>query len=394
MTVHLSSDQTARLIATRRDLHQHPELAHQERRTAALVATRLRELGFDEVRTEVGQTGVVGLLRGGQPGKTLLLRADMDGLPLIEHDRGQPYRSTIEGAHHACGHDGHVAILLMVAEILAGVRDRLAGQITFVFQPAEERVNGARGMIDEGALTPAPDGCFGLHLWNDLEVGRVDARSGPAYASADAFLIVLSAPGGHAAMPHQTPDPIVAAAHLVVALQSVMSRRISPFEPAVLTIGSIHGGTAPNIIPSRAELQGTLRAFDPALRDQLLERIGEVMEAVASITGVRAEMTLTDSCPATINNGPMAELVRGVAARVLGPENVSQRVQTTGSEDMSLFLNAVPGCFFFVGSGNRERQLASPHHSPTFDFDEAALEVGVTMLVHCALEFLGNNEVL
>lgn len=392
MIIALTPEQHERLIATRRDLHQHPELAHQERRTASLVAARLRELGLDDVRTGVGQTGVVGVLRGGRPGKTVLLRADMDGLPLTEQDRGQPYRSTYEGAHHACGHDGHVAILLMVAEILAARRDALAGQVTFAFQPAEERVDGARGMIADGALDPKPDACFGLHLWNDLRAGHIDARSGPIYASADAFTVAITAPGGHAAMPHQTPDPVLAAAELVVGLQTLVSREVPPMEPAVLTIGSIHGGTAPNIIPTRVELQGTLRVFDPVLRDRLVERLSERVQSLASTYGVSAHIKMTDSCPATINNGPMAELVRRVGARVLGSENVSQSARTTGSEDMSLFLNAVPGCFFFVGSGNPERDLASPHHSPTFDFDEAALEVGVTVLAHTALEFLESGE--
>lgn len=392
MTVALTAEQHERLIATRRDLHQHPELAHQEKRTASLVAARLRELGLDEVRTDIGQTGVLGLLRGGQPGKRVLLRADMDGLPLTEHDRGQPYRSTYDGAHHACGHDGHVAILLMVAEILAARRATLPGQVTFAFQPAEERVDGAHGMIADGALDPKPDACFGLHLWNDLRVGQIDARSGPVYASADAFAITITAAGGHAAMPHQTPDPILAAAELIVGLQSLVSRHAPPLEPAVLTIGSMHGGSAPNIIPSGVELQGTLRVFDPALRDRLIGRLSERVRSLESTSGVGARIKMTDSCPATINNGPMAELVRRVGARVVGSENVSQSARTTGSEDMSLFLNAVPGCFFFVGSGNPERDLASPHHSPTFDFDEAALDVGVKMLAHTALEFLGDGE--
>ncbi|GAC1316579.1 MAG: amidohydrolase [Chloroflexota bacterium] len=392
MTIALTPEQHERLIATRRDFHQHPELAHQERRTASIVASRLRELGLDEVRTEVGQTGVLGVLRGIGPGKTVLLRADMDGLPLTEQDRGQPYRSTYEGAHHACGHDGHVAILLMVAEVLVGRRDTLAGQVSFAFQPAEERVDGARGMIAEGALDPRPDACFGLHLWNDLRAGHIDARSGPVYASADAFAISLTAAGGHAAMPHQTPDPIVAAAELIVGLQSLVSREVPPMEPAVLTIGSIHGGTAHNIIPNRVDLQGTLRVFDPAVRERLVERLMERVASLESTSGVGAEIKMTDTCPATINNGPMTELVRSVGARLLGRENVSQSVRTTGSEDMSLFLNAVPGCFFFVGSGNPERDLTSPHHSPTFDFDEAALEVGVNVLAQTTLEFLEGRE--
>jgi amidohydrolase len=376
------------MVEVRRDLHRHPELAHQERRTAGIVANRLRELGLDEVRTEIGQTGVVGILTGSKPGRTVLLRADMDALPLTEHDRGQPYRSAYDGAHHACGHDGHVAILLTVAEVLAARRAELSGTVSFVFQPAEERVGGAQGMIADGALEPRPDGCFGLHLWTELETGQVDARPGPVYASADAFAITLSGAGGHGGMPDQTSDPVVASAQLIVALQTLVSRESPPLEPAALTIGSIHGGSAPNIIPTRVDLQGTLRVFNPALRTRLTGRMRELVEGIATVFRVEAELRMTDCCPATINNSDMAMLVKRVAERVVGEARISAKTRTTGAEDMSLFLNEVPGCFFFVGAANRSRGLVSPHHSPTFDFDERALDVGVEMLTSVALEFL------
>jgi amidohydrolase len=384
----LTAEQGERLIELRRDFHRHPELAHQEHRTAAIVADRLRSLGLDEVRTGVGQTGVLGVLHGARAGRTVMLRADMDGLPLTEADRGQPYRSTELGAHHACGHDGHTAILLTVAELLAARRGELPGTVMFVFQPAEERVDGAAGMLKDGVFELRPDACFGLHLWNELEVGRVDARDGPVYASSDAFVITLSGPGGHAAMPHQAADPVSASAQLIVALQTLVSRESPPLEPTVLTIGSIHGGTAPNIIPARVEMHGTLRVFEPALRERLLSRMRAIVSGIASMFGLEAEVRMTDACPATINDAEMAELVRGVGGRVLGQHNVLGVTRTTGSEDMSLFLNEVPGCFFFVGSANAERGLLSPHHSPTFDFDERALEVGVQMLTNVAVDFL------
>ena len=284
----LTAEQRERLIELRRDFHRHPELAHQEHRTAGIVAEHLRRLGLDEVRTGVGQTGVVGVLKGGRPGRTVMLRADMDALPLTEADRGQAYQSVNQGTHHACGHDGHTAILLTTAELLVARRREVPGTVTFVFQPAEERVGGAEGMIADGALEPRPDACFGLHLWNDLEVGRVDARAGPVYASSDAFDITLSGPGGHGAMPHQVPDPVVASAQLIVALQTLVSRDSPPMEPAVLTIGSIHGGTAPNIIPTRVELQGTLRVFDPAVRERLLARAREQVSCIAAAFRVEA----------------------------------------------------------------------------------------------------------
>jgi amidohydrolase len=384
----LSADQRERLIELRRDFHRHPELAHQEQRTAAIAAERLRALGLDDVRVGIGQTGVVGVLRGGRPGRTVLLRADMDALPLMEADRGHLYRSENTGVHHACGHDGHVAILLMTAEVLAARRQDIPGTVTFVFQPAEERVGGAEGMLEDGALEPRPDACFGLHLWNDIEVGNVDARVGPVYASSDAFRISFGGPGGHAAMPHQASDPVVASAQLIVALQTLVSRESPPLEPAVITIGSIHGGTAPNIIPTRVELQGTLRVFDPGLRERLVQRIHDLTRGIAATFRLVGEVHMIESSPACINAEGMAQLVQGVATRVVGAEHVASQTRTAAADDMALFLQAVPGCYFFVGSGNAARGLASPHHSPTFDFDERALEVGVQMLTGTALEFL------
>jgi len=388
----LNAAQRQYMVDLRRDFHRHPEIAHKERRTARIIAERLAEIGLDEVRTEVGQTGVVGVLKGGAPGKTVLLRADIDALPLIEADRGQPYRSEVEGMHHACGHDGHVAILLTAADVLAQRRKELPGNVVFAFQPAEERVGGADGMIREGALEPRPDACFGLHLWNDLPVGQVDVRPGPIFASADAFSISLTSSGGHAAMPHQTTDPVLAAAQLIVALQTLVSRESPPLEPAVLTIGSIHGGTAPNIIPERVDLQGTLRVFDPTLRERLLVRMRELLDGIATTFRVGAKLQMTDCCPACINDEAMAQLVTKTASRAIGAENVLNRTRTMGADDMSLFLNAVPGCYVFVGSANAERGLNSPHHSPTFDFDEGALDVGLAVLVSAALAYLHGED--
>jgi amidohydrolase len=384
----LTSEQREQLVALRRDFHRHPELAHQEHRTATVVAEHLRALRLDEVRTEVGQTGVVGLLNGERPGKRVMLRADIDALPLTESDHGQTYRSTRDGVHHACGHDGHTAILLTVAELLAAQRADLPGAVTFVFQPAEERVGGALGMLHGGALDPRPDACFGLHLWNELPVGQIDVRPGPIFASADAFVVELCGPGGHAAMPHQVSDPVVASAELIVALQTLVSRESPPLEPAVLTFGSIHGGSAPNIIPTRVELQGTLRVFEPDLRDHLLTRLKEVTASIAGTFRVESQIRMTEACPACINDVNMADLVRRVAQGVVGPDSVTDGQRTMGADDMSVFLDEVPGCYFFVGASNAARGLSSPHHSPTFDFDERALEIGVQTLTNAALEFL------
>lgn len=384
----VTADLTGQLIALRRDFHREPEIAHQEHRTAGAVAERLRQLALDEVRTAVGGTGVVGVLRGGRPGRTVLLRADIDALPLTEEDRGQPYRSRRDGVHHACGHDGHTAILLTVAEILASRRSELPGTVSLVFQPAEERVGGAEGMIRDGVLEPRPDACFGLHLWNGLPVGTVDVRDGAVYANADAFAIALTSRGGHGGMPDQTTDPIVAAAYLVTALQTLVSRETSPFESAALTIGSIHGGTASNIIPSRVELQGTVRTLDDDHRQRLLQRIGALVDGVGSLMRVGAEMQLTDGCPACVNDPAMSALVRRTAARVLGGAAVSASTRTCGADDMSFFLRATPGCYFLVGSANSARGLDSPHHSPAFDFDERALGIGAELLAQVALDYL------
>jgi amidohydrolase len=383
----LTAELRDEMVALRRDFHQHPETAFEERRTADIVAQRLQRLGLP-VRTGLARTGVVGLLEGGSPGKTVLLRADMDALPLTEADRGQPYRSQNSGTHHACGHDGHTAILLTVAEMLAHQRQDIPGRVLFIFQPAEERVGGATGMIQDGALDPRPDASFGLHLWNEMPVGTIDARAGPIYANADAFAVGLAAPGGHAALPHQTSDPIAAAAYLVTMLQTLVSRETPPLEPAVLTIGSIHGGTAPNIIPSRVELQGTLRTFDAKVRTRLMSRLQEMVDTLARLYQVVPTFTHLEECPAVVNDADKAELVRRVASEVIGEDQVFSQTRTGGAEDMSFFLEEAPGCFFFVGSANSERGLDSPHHSPTFDFDERALEIGAEVLSRVAVSYL------
>jgi amidohydrolase len=385
----LEKEQRETLIALRRDFHMYPEIAHHEFRTAGVVAERLRTLGLDEVRTGVGTTGVVGTLRGGLPGPTVLLRADMGALPLQEEDRGQPYRSRNEGAHHACGHDGHMAILLTVAETLKTRQALLPGTVRFVFQPAEETVGGAEGMLRDGALgDPPAEACFALHLWNHLRVGEVDVRPGPVFASADAFTIRLDGRGGHGAMPHQTADPIVAASYLVTALQTLVSREVSPFAPAIVTIGSIHGGTAPNIIPSRVEMRGTLRAFDTSIREHLMERLDDLVREISHTFRLEGMLAFDPGGPACVNDSDMAALVQATAKRLFGESAVTSRVQTAGADDMSLFLQAVPGCYFLVGSANPEVGLDAPHHCPAFDIDERALEVGAKLMTQVALDFL------
>ncbi len=376
------------LIETRRDMHQYPELAMEETRTAGIIADRLRASGL-EVRTGIGKTGVVGVLRGSQPGKTLAIRADIDGLPVLEAT-DLPFKSKVPGKMHACGHDGHIAIGLSVADILAKHRDELRGNVTFLFQPAEERIGGAEPMIADGALkNPDVDGVFALHLWNGLPVGQVGVRAGATFASADSFTLRVRGSGGHGAMPHQSVDPILVSSQIVVALQPLISREISPFNPAVVTIGSIHGGTAMNIIPDEVVLHGTFRAFAKEDREQLAHRIQELAQHVAAGLRASVEIEIERGCPPCISDPEMARLVQKAASEAVGEQNVRDDQLTTGSDDMALFLDAVPGCYFVVGTQNKATGCDAPHHSARFKIDEASLPVGAEVMVRAALEYLG-----
>ena len=378
------------MVALRRDLHEHPELAFEEVRTSGIVAQRLRALGL-EVQTGVARTGVVGLLRGGASkagAKTIAIRADMDALPIHEQN-DIDYRSTIDGKMHACGHDGHTSIALAVADILSKRRDELTGNVKFVFQPAEEMIGGAEPMIEEGAMEGV-DGIIGLHLISDYPVGRVGVRSGSIFASADKFVVTIKGKGGHAAMPEASVDPIVIAAYIITALQTLISRETSPFSPAVITIGRVIAGTAFNIIPETAELQGTMRAFSKEHREKLVRRITEVASGVASAMGATCDINFIDGCPPCVNDAAMTEVVHKAAVESVGDGKVDDGdvVLTTGSDDMACFLKAVPGCYFIVGANNPAKGADYPHHHPHFNVDEDAMPVGVEVLTRAALEFL------
>jgi amidohydrolase len=378
------------LVAMRRDLHQHPELAFEEVRTSGIVAQHLRTLGL-EVQSGIAKTGVVGLLRGGasKPGaKTIAIRADMDALPIHELNEID-YRSTIDGKMHACGHDGHTSILLAVADILSNRRAELSGNVKFVFQPAEESIAGAEPMVKEGAMQDV-DGIIGLHLMSDYPLGRVGVRAGAFFASADRFMLTVKGKGGHAAMPEATIDPIVIAAYIVTALQTLISRETSPFSPAVITIGKIQAGTAFNIIPETAEMQGTMRAFSAKHRDKLMRRIGELATGVATSMGGSCHLEIINGCPPCVNDPGMTEVVRKAALAAVGEKEVddSEAVMNTGSDDMACFLEAVPGCYFIVGSKNEEKGATYPHHHPRFNIDEDALPIGVEVLARAALDYL------
>ncbi len=376
------------IIAMRRDLHAHPELAFQERRTAGIVAQRLNELGY-EVQTGVGETGVVGVMEGARAGHTLLLRFDMDALP-IQEMVDVPFRSRNDGVMHACGHDAHTAIGLGVAEMLAAWRDEWGGAVKFVFQPAEEIVAGARAMIRDGALEhPRPDRALSMHIFSTLPTGVVSLADGPTMAGSGAFTVTVRGRGAHGAMPHQGADPIVGAAHIITALQSIVSRNVNPMEQGVVTVGYVRGGTAPNIIPDAVEFGGTTRAFSEAVGRLLNERIQEIAAHTARALGLEASVAISDAAtPPLVNDPAMAEIVRRNARRLVGAEHVDTQFRLMGAEDAAFFLQAVPGAFVFVGAGNPARGISEPHHSPRFQIDEDALPLAMALLTASAIDML------
>ncbi|MGD1995908.1 MAG: amidohydrolase [Anaerolineae bacterium] len=376
-----------RLIAWRRDFHMHPELAFEERRTSGIVAEHLERLEY-RVRSGVAKTGVIGVLDGERPGPVVMLRFDMDALPVTE-ETGAEYASQVSGRMHACGHDGHVAMGMGLAELIAGLREEMAGTIKLVFQPAEEGGDGARAMVREGVLEdPAPDFFLAAHIWIEKPVGTVDVSPGAVMAAAEKFTCTIRGEGGHGAVPHRAVDPITAAAQVVTALQTVVGRNVSPLDAAVVSVGSIHGGDAFNVIPSQVDMSGTIRTFQPAIRELVLRRVREVIEGVTSACGASAELTFMSLTPPVINDVQVAEVVQQGAEAILGTENVTSGERTMGSEDAAFFLQDVPGCYFFVGGANPEEGLTAPHHNPRFDFDEEALVLGVALLAHAVAHYL------
>ncbi len=378
------------LIAWRRDFHQHPELGFKEFRTSGIVAKHLTTLGI-EVQTGVGQTGVLGLLEGTRPCPVVMLRFDMDALPIKELNQTD-YASQEAGVMHACGHDAHTAIGMGIAQLLAQHRAELAGTIKLVFQPGEEGCGGALAMLADGVLeNPRPDVALGLHVWNDQPLGLVAAGAGGVMAAADIFSIKVQGKGGHGAQPHLCVDAVLIASQVVVALQSVVARHVDPRQTAVATVGSMHAGTAFNIIADTAELTGTIRTFDAATRDSLIQRMTEVVEHTARALGGSATLEVKRISPATVNAASAAHIVRETAGEMLGAEHVTGDQFTMTAEDMSEFLNRVPGCFFFIGSANAEKGLNAPHHNPRFDIDEEVLPLGVAVLTGAALRYLSNK---
>lgn len=374
------------MVRLRRDFHRHPELGFQETRTSGIVAERLEQLGL-EVQRGVGQTGVVGLLEGAKEGPTVMLRFDMDALP-IQEESELPYGSQNPGVMHACGHDAHTSMGLSLAEIWSRHQEQVTGTLKFVFQPAEEGLGGAFAMIADGVLEkPKPDVAFAMHVWNASPVGKVRVVTGPCMASSSVFTLTIQGKGGHGAAPHLATDPILAAAHIVAALQSIVSRNINPQDSVVVSIGQFSAGTTFNVIPDRAELKGTVRSYNEQLHRQIYRRVLEMATEMARAFSCKANMETVAIVPA-VNNAPEpTSVVREAATRIMGAENVVSR-RTMASEDMGFVLDEIPGCYFFVGASNKEKGLTAPHHHPKFDFDERAMVSGVAIMAEAVAAYV------
>lgn len=374
-------------IGIRRDLHAHPELGFEEVRTARIIAAELRKYGCQVVEN-VGKTGVVGILTGEQPGPVIMLRFDMDALPIVEETRAD-YSSQTTGVMHACGHDGHVAIGLLTARLLQQHKSAVHGTVKLVFQPAEEGLGGAAAMIADGVLeNPKPDATLGLHLWNDHPVNWAAVTPGPFMAGADLFKIRITGKGGHGAIPDETIDPLLAGTQVVTALQSIVSRNVSPFEFAVVSVTKFQAGTSFNIIPGDAELLGTVRTFKPNIRARVLQRMEEIVKSVNRGMGCNSEIEIFDVTPPVINADRPAQVVRDAIREMMPEMTIDSTFQSSASEDMALFLRQIPGCFFFIGSGPADSEKRFGHHHPMFDIDERALPIGAAIMARAAIDLL------
>jgi amidohydrolase len=372
------------LITHRRELHASPELSFKEDETARYIAERLDALGVDKLQRGVGGTGVVAEIRGERPGRSVMVRADMDGLPLTE-TADVPFRSTRVGVMHACGHDLHMAIALELARWLAGRRHELPGMVRFAFQPAEEQAGGAKAMIDAGVLDGI-DRVIGLHVWSQLPTGQVAVPPGVVMAGADMFTLIIRGRSGHGAQPNLTIDAVVIAAQIVTALQTLVSRETSPVAPVVITLGSVHGGTAANIVAGEVVIQGTLRTFDAELRRHLLARIAQVAEGIAGTMRGSSEFRHDSGTPPTINDLSIARLVSEAATSVVGKEAVVLMEPLMVGEDFAYFLEARPGCFFLVGGAPEGPPVV--HHTPEFRIDERCLPIGFQVMSAAVLRLL------
>lgn len=370
----------------RRDFHANPELGFEEVRTAGIVAAELNQLGL-EVAIGVAQTGVVALIEGSRPGPVVLCRFDMDALPIVEENT-LDYVSMNPGVMHACGHDGHTAMGLTVAKLLHAHREEFAGTVKLVFQPAEEGLGGAEGMVIDGVLKdPRPDYSLAMHLWNNLPLGKIGISPGPVMAGSEMFTIRIIGKGGHGAQPHTTKDPVLAAAQIITALQSVVARNVDPLNSAVVSVTAFHGGDVFNIIPEEVELRGTIRSYLPEIRTLLINRVDQIVHGIAESMGCEAEAQIVNYTPAVINDPDVTANVMETAGALFDEETlVAER--TMSSEDFAYMMLDIPGCFFFIGSQNSEKGLDYNHHNPRFNFDEDALPRGVALMAAAVADLL------
>ncbi|PTM59906.1 M20 metallopeptidase family protein [Desmospora activa] len=377
------------MVRWRRDFHQYPELSFQEERTAKIVADWLKQCGL-QVRTGVGGNGVVAVLEGGSTGPTIALRADMDALPIYD-EKSCAYRSQVPGVMHACGHDAHTATLMGVASLLAEKRKEIAGRVVFIFQHAEEQIpGGAAAMIADGALDGV-DAIYGVHLWTPLPRGVVGLREGPLMAAADSFKLEVVGKGGHGGLPHEAVDAVAIASHVVVNLQTIIGRQVDPLKSGVISVGRIEGGRAFNVIAERCELEGTVRSFDPQLRNRLYERIEEVATQTCRMFGADCRLEYGWGYPAVVNDPMETQRLAQVARMVLGDEQVWEVPEIMAAEDFAYYLQKKPGAFCLVGAGNQEKGFSHPHHHPLFDLDEEAMKASAEVLIESALAYLHAN---
>lgn len=379
------------VIADRRHLHQHPELSFQEFETAAFVTERLEALGLDEIKTGVGKTGVTALIKGTGSqgsGKVLMLRADMDALPILEENEVE-YVSQNPGVMHACGHDSHVSMLLGTTKVLMERRGDFAGTVKVLFQPAEEGGGGAVAMRAAGALeNPAVDAAMGIHIWQDVPCGDVWVREGTAMVGVTGFTITVNGKGGHGASPHLCVDPIVVGSAIVSGLLTLVSREKDPVTPEVVSIGYFRSGNAANVIPDTAVLKGTIRSVTKAQGDEVRKRLQALVEGTAVSMGATAAVEFAGSAPPLINDPEIAAIVRDAAIEGFGDERVSAGNLMSVSEDFGEFLDPVPGCYFFIGSRNEDKGFVYGHHHPKFDIDEEAMATGIEAMSRSAIKYL------
>ena len=383
----------AQLVEWRRDFHMHPELSNREERTSRVIAERLRSFGLDEVKTGVARHGIVALLKGAKAGPVVALRADIDALP-IQETIDVPYKSQTPGVKHACGHDVHMTVALGVAQVLSRMREQIPGTIKFIFQPAEEgppegEEGGAALMVKEGALeNPRPQAIFGLHTHPALEVGEIGTMSGSAMASADRFTITIHGKRTHGAMPHMGIDPVLVAAHCVLGLQSIPSRRVNAQEPVVISVGSIHGGNRYNILADEVKMEGTLRTLDEETHRRVKDLMRQTLAGVTSAYGATFELNVLEGAAVTYNDPKLVEETLPTLRSVAGEAHVVILRPLMVSEDFSYYQKVVPGFFYFLGVGNKARGITANWHTPEFDVDEASLVVGVNVMSNTLLEYL------